>query len=348
MNVSELYDLTSWISEEIEGAQVLQKYQMLQAIIQQNLQPNQTSKPFENEKEDLITALRGVPLGRLTRDQVDFLEQLRIADTVGEFGIAELEDILYKNVIDMATSVQKLNEIISILNSGIAKSNQIKAGLSGCLVEEEYESKDEVLIRVNFSGDAAISNVKDFKAWANVWYEIGRGVAMAHDSAPEDIKVVGATKGSIIIELAVVASVATTVSGIILAALKVAEKILDIRKKAEELKALNLSNKKLAKDLEAEADKEKLNGIREITINISKKLNIDTAKKGDVVNSLDVSVKNLVDFVEKGGVVDFVAPDDDVGEDSEQYVDLNLNFQEIRRLERRLELLEYGGPDRRD
>jgi hypothetical protein len=57
-----------------------------------------------------------------------------------------------------------------------------------------------------------MSNVADFRKWGTFWFEIGRGVAMAHNAAPEEIKIVGATKGSIIIELAVVSDIAVTIS----------------------------------------------------------------------------------------------------------------------------------------
>lgn len=164
--------------------------------------------------------------------------------------------------------------------------------------------------------------------------------------SPEDVKVVGATKGSIIIELAVVASIATTMSGIILAVLKVAEKILDIRKKAEELRGLKLKNDKLSKELEKEAENEKKDGIEQITADIAEKLKINANGDGDKVKALDTAVKNLVNFIEKGGVVDFIVPEEGVSEEGEEdsNAELRVAFQEIRQLEKKIELLEYKNP----
>jgi len=343
MNVSELYDLTDWVTKEIEGTQVPQKYQALQSIIQQHAQPNQPRQPFESQKEDLFETLRKVPLGKLTRDQLSFLKQLGIANSVGENGIREIEDVLFKNVIDVATSAQKLAETLQKIQQGLSKSNQIKAGLVDCVFEEVYESENEILMRVSFTGHALMENVKDFKSWGNIWYDIGRGIAMVHNASPEDIKIVGATKGSIIIELAVIASIATTTSGIILAALKVAEKVLDIRKKAEELRGLKLKNDKVAKDLEKEADNEKKHGIEQITGDIASKLSINSNGEGDKIKALDTAVKNLVNFIEKGGIVDFVVPDGEAPEDgdSDSNAELKIAFQEIRQLEKKIELLEY-------
>jgi len=342
MNVSELFNLTNWITQEIEVVQVQQKYQKLQTIIQLHAQPNQQRQPFETQKDDLIQTLKSVPLDQLTKDQLAFLEQLGISDAIGEEGIDIIEDILYRNVIDVATSAKKFAEITNKIKQGLSKSNQIKAGLTGCIFEEEYESKGEILMRVSFTGHASMGNVKDFKSWGSIWYDIGRGIAMVHNASPEDIKIVGATKGSIIIELAVIASIATTTSVIILAALKVAEKVLDIRKKAEELRGLKLKNDKLAIDLEKEAENEKEYGIEQITGEISKQLKIKENGEGDKIKALDTAVKNLVNFIEKGGIVDFVVPEcEEDEEENDSNAELRVAFQEIRQLEKKIERLEY-------
>jgi len=347
MNVSELFELTHWITREIEGAQIPQKYQALQTILQQHSQPNQQKTPFESQKDGLINALIKVPLGQLTRDQLDFLYHLGIASAVGEEGIEAIEDTLYKNVIDVATSAQKLQQMLQKINEGISKANQIKAGLTNCVLEEEYETDNEILMRVSFTGHALMSNVTDFKSWGNIWYDIGRGIAMVHDASPEEVKIVGATKGSIIIELAVIASIATTTSGIILAALKVAEKVLDIKTKAEELRGLKMKNDKFAKDLEKEAENEKKSGIEEITSEVVKTLKIKKDGEGDKVKALDTAVKNLVNFIEKGGVVDFIIPEEEEepkeGEEKKNE-ELRVAFQEIRQLEKKLALIEHKKP----
>ncbi|PPD47534.1 MAG: hypothetical protein CTY16_07455 [Methylobacter sp.] len=344
MNVSELFSLTYWISSEIINAQIPQYYQSLQAILEQNSRPNQHSQPFEEQKDSLIEKIECVPLEQLTGDQLNFLSQLGISQAVGQEGIEVIEDILFKNVIDIATSAQKIQEIYQKLNEGISKSNQIQSGLIGCAIGEQFETENEVLMRVSFTGEALMSNITDFKDWGKVWYDIGRGIAMVHNLSPEQVKVVGATKGSIIIELAVVAEFAATASGIILAALTVAEKVLDIRKKAEELRGLKLKNDQLAIAIEQEADNEKQSGIEEITNEIVIKLDVNANNEGDKVKALDTAVKNLVNFIEKGGVVDFIMPDDE--KDSEENVvkqnaELRVAFQQIRQLEKKLALLEH-------
>ena len=347
MNVSELYSLTLWIEDKVVSVQIPQKYQALQQALQRNVQPNQQKQPFETQRDDLISTIKKVPLNQLTREQLLFLERLGIGKSVGKNGVVEINDILYKNSLDIATAAQKIQEIHTELNKGIQKAKQIQTGLAECVDLEEYEEADEVMIRVTFTGQASMNNVVDFKKWGNTWHEIGRGISMAHNAHPEDIKVIGATKGSVIIELATNPAIATTASAIIFFALKLAEKVLDIKKKAEELKSLKLKNKKLVKDLEKEAENEKKEGIEEICNKLILELKIDSNGDGEKVNALNKAVKDLIDFIEYGGEVDFIVPDEDSEEPEEkgeqgkpEYEKLRSTIQEIRQLENKLKLLE--------
>lgn len=339
MNVSELSNLMQWIANEIEAKNISQKYQKLQSLLQQHSQPNNQRPPFESQKEDLIDALLGVPLLQLTKDQLDFLSCLGIAQAVGEEGASEVNDVLYRNVIDVATSARTIQERNQKLIDGLTRAKKIKEGLAGCVIEEKYETSNETLMRVKFTGGASISNVTDFKKWGAFWYDIGRGVAMAHNSAPEEIKIVGATKGSIIIELALVSDIAVTISQIILAALKVAEKVIEIKTKAEELRGLKLKNAKFANELDKEAENEKNSGIEEITREVTNMLQLKKSEDGEKITTLDRTVKNIVVFIEKGGVIDFVAPE--IEQENGDNQKLRVAFQEIRRLEDKIALLGH-------
>jgi len=67
--------------------------------------------------------------------------------------------------------------------------------------------------------------------------------------------------------------------------------------------------------------------------------------EGDKTNALDKAVKNLVNFIESGGEVDFIIPEEEVESEenektSPEYGDLRVAFQEIRQLENKIKLLE--------
>ena len=344
MNVAELFNLTRWVDENITKVQIPQKYQALQQILQQNTQPNQPRQPFDAPKSDLITTIKNVPLKELTKEQLAFLRAIEIAQYVGEEGVNIIEDIFYRNVIDIATTAKKVQDIYQNLIVGTKKLNQIRTGLEGHVHQEVYEAENEVLMRITFTGHAGLTNVVDFKEWGKIWYEIGRGIAIAHNAAPEQVKITGATSGSITIELATIPAIAATAATVIYSALKLAEKVLDIKKKAEEIKNLQLQNKKLADEIAKEAEKEKEKGIEEISVVIVEQLGIKKSEEGDKVLELDKAIKHLVNFIEAGGEVDFVLPENGKNQDDDKssikYKKLKEQIQEIHLLESKLKLLE--------
>lgn len=345
MNVSELYVLTEWVTAEIIDRDIIQKYQDIHAVLSRNSQVNQQKQSFESQKDGLLQALGMIDFDKLTKDQIKYLGMFNIAQYVGSDGIELVEEILYKNVIDIVTSANKIQEIIQKIDEGIQKINQIKSGLSDIVIEEEFEMSEEVLLRVSFRGEAGILNVKDLKTWRNNWFEIGYGIAMVHNLPPEEIKIVGASKGSVILELVVGYAIAKTLSAIILSDLKVAEKILDMRKKAEEIRALKIKNDKAAIELEKEVNDEKKDGIENITQDIVQSLNIKADKEGDKTAALSKSIEYLVVFLEKGGDVDFVLPKEEKQPSDTKklpdFSDLRKAFAEIRKIEGKIFLLEH-------
>ncbi len=342
MQINELFELTLWMNEKIKRPQVVNKYQQLLTVMQQNASArnNQPQQPFESQKNDVIQAIASISTSDLTNEQERMISNLNVPEYIGERGISLLEDILFRNSLDIATAASEINKTVQELNSAIQKLDQVNASLRPLINEEVLDSEEssDVVMRVHFQNDVALDNLSDFKRWGTTWYDIGRGIAMVHDSAPEDIKVIGAQKGSIIIELAVATAIATTASTIILSALKVADRVLTIRKKAEEIKALKLGNQKLEQEISKEADKEKKEGLESITKEITISLNIDQNGDGEKVKVLEKSIKNLIDFVEKGGEVDFFA--NEYAEEDDDTNQLKMNFQQIKVLEKRVLSIE--------
>lgn len=349
MQITELYELTAWVNAEIVKAEIVEKYQSLLNILNNNARSS-VKQSFEDEKEELLKALNNVALVQLTADQMKVLEKIGIATAVGSKGISTLEDVLFRNALDVATAAAKVQEALQGVDTGVAWAKQVQVSLEEIIDTKSPEFANEVLLRINFSGHAAMSNISDLKSWSSIWYEIGRGVAMAHNRSPEDVRVVGAAKGSIIIELAVAYAIAKSVSKIILEALTVADRVLDIRKKAEEIRSLKLNNDKLASDLEKEADTEKEKGIKQIADDLVKALKLKAGNDGDKVAALEKAIKNLVNFTEKGGSVDFVLPKADTNQDDKsddaikhekEIKELRNAFESIRLLEHKLKQIEH-------
>ncbi|ELI3475863.1 hypothetical protein Q8E20_000018 [Vibrio cholerae] len=339
MQVKELLNLTYWIDKNIKSQNVLQKYQQLTDIIQNNVH-NGTKQPFASQQSQLIDCIKLINTNTLTYAQEEMLTKLGLYQHIGTWGVEKLEDILFKNNLDIANAYSELNEIIQQINDGISRSNQIQTQLKPIIsLDSDVDTlTDDVIMRVHFQNDVSLQNLSDFKKWGTIWFDIGRGIALAHDNSPEDIRVVGAQKGSIIIELAAAAAIATSISTIILSALKVAERVLKIRKQVEEIKKLQLTNKKLEEELEKEAIEEKKIGLEAINKEIVSNLKLEENGDGEKITALNKAVKNLLDFIENGGEIDFVVTDDN--NSIEELEQLRINFSEIKKLENKLLALE--------
>ncbi|RMH19505.1 MAG: hypothetical protein D6698_05635 [Gammaproteobacteria bacterium] len=347
MTLNELYRLTIWIESEISEKQILQLYQGLHAILNQNAQPNRPKQPFEQEKNNLIDVLGHVPINQLSHEQLAMLERFGIAQYIGQEGITYIEDVLFKHAIDIATAATKVGQAVQSISEGINKANQIRAGLEGCVEDEEPES-GQIIMRVHFSGRASMENIKSFKEWGNVWFDIGRGIAMATGSAPEEIKIISAGKGSIIVDLAVVYGVAEVASKVVTKGLEIAERVLKLRAEVENIRHLKLKNKQIVKELEQEVEQEKEAGVQQAIEAMVKELQLNKDNQGDKKEALSKAITKLIDFIDKGGDVDFVLPDEaDVesegGKDksNKKLPALRKNVEQIRKLEHSIKALEH-------
>jgi hypothetical protein len=350
MNVEELASLSEWVQREITGRRIPDLYQALYGQIQAIAGGTQPRPAFEAQKMELYTALREIDLSKLSVDQVRFLEKLKLAEYVGERGVEKIEEILTSDPMDVATAATKLKAFVKAGAQAVAKSNAVKETLTGLLDSTTTTlAPGEVLVRVAFTGDAAMRNVVDFKKWGAEWHDIARGIAMAHNTAPEDIRVVGAKTGSIILELAAVYLIAKTVSAILLESLKVADQVLTLKKKAAELTAMKLQNAKIALDLAKEADDYKAAQVEQIAGRVAAELKLNAKAEGDKISSLTGSIRKLISFIEDGGEVDCVVPESEeheaaLGEvEKQEIAKLRGSIAEIRALDNKIKRLTKLG-----
>jgi len=316
-----------WIDEEITTPQIAALYSRLADAIQNNA--NGSPQAYSQQRDELIEILRNVNVFRLSQAQREFVEKLQLWQHVGAVGVAELEGNLYKNSLDVATAAENVRKIASDIQSAVDRSNQIRGSLKG-LVEIARDPSDQILIRVVFDGAASIDDLVGLKKWTAEWHDIGRGLAMAVGAAPEDIRVVGANKGSLVIVLATVYGIAQVVATVLLKSLEVAEKVLNLQKMGQEVKNLGLTNTKLEKEILASTEAERKAGIEAISRDVTVELSVTRQLDGEQQSTLENSVKKLISFIEKGGQVDLVLPVE--SKDEGKAEELSSDGQKIRRL----------------
>lgn len=307
MEIQELNRLAKWYIEHF--AQFTGLYQSVINAVQHNANnPQKTS--LEPHLTQLLTYLHEMDLSVLSIQQMNLLEELGAWEWIGREGTSNVEAIVKTTEYDPVTALNSLNNgfgpltnINSYFTAYINAINQLNLNKP-----EEYEAeKGLVTVRVGFQNDAKISNVTELKSESEDWYDIIYGLALANNEAPEDTKIVGATKGSIILILAatvgltkMLAIISGNVSKVAMHGLTVAHSMEDLRKK-------KLLNAAIESDLKGQVQKYKDEALEQILAELMPAL---PDQSGDKIPALTRSIKKLLEFNEKGGNVDFVEPED--------------------------------------
>lgn len=317
MNVDELYRLGTWYADQFPELDRL--YQALLDPLNHNAhQPNK--RPVEEQLNNLIGYLANQRFDELSIEQLKILGSLGVDAYIGPEGSAYVEAAVRTSNYDPATAVQRLNEAIQAVNSTRGKLAAYVESMNNLEFDPDDVLAEEglITIRIGFQNDVSIKNVTDWKESAKEWYDIIRGLAMACEESPEDIKLIGASTGSIILIMAGTAVFTALLAQISKHITTAAKGIIEVRIQIENLRRATILNDAIEAELK-KIEKERTDGA---VTDIEKLLEGNVlVKAGDVSNALSASIKKLLIFREKGGTVDFVAPDVDEtdeggGEDS--------------------------------
>lgn len=314
MNILELYELADWIKREVTKIQ--KQYTNLQGVLQHNA-TQQQKQPLEDPLQKLNEALEQMPMKVLTSEQIRLLEAFDIADLVSINGARFVQQTIVKSDFDPAQANQDVQAAIGKLKQSLQRADavfQAFSGLETLLVEPEIG--DSVLMRVEFRDQASIRNVVEWKDWAEQWVDISRGISMSFNEAPENVRVVGASRGSIILELAGSYLFVRIMAGIANSIIGVARSILELRHTAEDLRAKKLLTDKLEAELRSSAEEQKANGVETIYSQVVELL--PKEPDGEQSTALKRSITKLLNFHEKGGQVDFVEPESEGDDEAEE------------------------------
>ncbi len=169
---------------------------------------------------------------------------------------------------------------------------------------EELELKeDEELLEITFSEGASVDNIVDFEKWIENWERIIRSFSVLNGKRPEASRVVFVQKSSaMILDVATIGAIAWKIMKATDKVLSQINQYMEIRKKSEEIKRLQLENKKIASDLEKEAEKIVDRGSKEIAAVIIKESGRDVGPETKA--TLVIGIRSLYAFIDKGGRVD--------------------------------------------
>lgn len=346
MTIEELYSLSKWYDLNVNSqSRLYSAYQALNAKLYQNIQ-GQQRVPFEDERKELYSVLESISLDSLNIAQVQMLRKLNVLDFIQKETSGNYKTFFMENAIDVSAVYNYFVSVITSIDTANHKMNQIRNSISEFVDVVPSSECDEQILRVHFTHESSIDNIVQLRDWSDIWFEIGRGISMAVDDAPESFKLKSTENGSLILVLSVGLSsicLLGKVMGIVLDRVK---QVYEIKKTILEVKKLQLDIKQMeftnaVENLET-AKNSLLSDSTEEIFNILKSEGLKCS--GEKATALKKAIKNLIDFTNKGGELDFSVPEDDSSDDEPQdkkVIQFKESVRLIKEREREIRLLSH-------
>ena len=223
-----------------------------------------------------------------------------------------------------------------------------------CLVRQHSNQPiHQTICSILFRHRAAIEDVVQWKKWSDEWHDIVRGIALSIGESPEDTRVIGASKGSLIIILSGTLAFTKALSLITKYLASIIKDILVIANAIEDLQHKKILNKVVENNLEKQSEKLKIDGVKTILAEVKKAL--PNKLDGEQIQALERSIKKYLNFSDLGGDVDFVSPpevheDDEENEDGKalnavEISEIRKIIHEVHSLRDEVKLLTHQEPD---
>jgi hypothetical protein len=345
LNVNELFKFSDWFLRNSRTVQT--GYQQLGQALQHNATQAQ-KQPVSEPMKALRATLTSMPMEQLTNEQIELLRYLDIAHLLGREGSAFVKRTVVRGDFDPATAAKEIQDAGQSISNAIHNIDQIRTAMKNLPSIEAFDDEvsGRVTIRVQFKEEASISDVAEWKKWSNEWHEIVRGVALCVNESPEDTRVIGATKGSLVMVLSgtiafvsALALITKHLSFIVKEGLVIANAIEDLRHK-------KILNKTIENSLNGEKKKLIDDGVKKIVAEAKKSL--PAPINGEQEAALTKAVEKFMRFNELGGDVDFVSPsepgENDGGEppiNAEEIAHIRQVVEQIREIRSEVKLLSH-------
>ncbi len=322
METKEMYQLARWYRDNITDRRVEESLNITKTNITQMLssghQPSVKQQNIRRYLDAHIEVLSEIDLEALSFDDIEVLEKLGLKYIVLSSAIPSLHKLSEQgDVQEIAARISDALQTLEPINTQFAHFLNAFDKIFGST--PDVEGKDhhgKVLTRVRFHNDALISNVVNLSDWTTKWYIIARGYSMALGQAPETFEVVGASKGSIIFDLLLdfetVKLFSETFNLLSETVFNVAEMYAAI-KAVEFMKGSNPDlHKQTVEHINAEIEKNHEKMAEQVADKLLEQLQQDGQNRdGEVTESLKRSVKELNNFVNKGGDINFRTESDE-------------------------------------
>lgn len=312
MSIQDYYQVINFIYDELKGKNVIVLYQQLISSLQQLQQASspEASQLLIDKKKETFSVLESTEPKDWDSVKMKVFYKFGGSNLVGNAVVIRLKNIFDEYQANSAGAVTQIQGLINETNALLESIAKLREGLSA-MVEEDAEEKPEEgheTIQLIFDKDASINTLPNLESYAKIWQDILRNVSRLANEPSEDAHILHIQKNSpLVITIDAPVGVIAVLYFLVDKTLDLYGKVLTVRQKREELKALKLNNKKMEKALQ-EGEKEEIESLpKQVTDAAAAQFKDKLEGKADVEEikiAVTVSVKEIYEFIDKGGTVD--------------------------------------------
>jgi regulator of replication initiation timing len=331
MRVSELKKTMLFVLESAKGRNIISALDALAVAVQKNSQgPSYHS--LSKQKQKTLAIIEDVSLAELTINETAILSNFIDPTLLGPSGVTHINEIFSEHKLDPMGAVYALEDLRQDFANLVETAEKILAVLrpltSGRMDLDIEDGR--AAIQIVFEKKAAVDTVTDMKDRLEEWWHIIRGASLLTHTAVEENKVLSVQKESpLCIEISssyvVVHAIGLIINNVLLAL----ERYRNLKNKVEEVHCLNLENKQIERDLDQEAQNFQRAIVKEFGAKVITELKSAKVVDGEIKNAMDLAVRNVFAFLDKGGSVDCRIPETNGSSEARQIQQL---FAQIRLL----------------
>lgn len=347
MDIQELLELAKWVRRTVKD--VRHSYESVSDTLRHN--STETQKiPLEDHVDSLIYVLNEIDLLNLTHAQRLVLFKLNVEGLFGERGIDFVNSAVRNTNVDPAIAHAQFVNAIRSMDFAKQWASDIINALESLFAESDDSVQEEgkIILRIEFTEKARIDNINDWKKWSDKWHRVLRGIGMVFNQRPDEVQIVGASRGSIIITIAASLYIVKLLAEMTGTILKAVNEWKTLQKTMEELKEKNLLDKDISESLDRKVSDIKSRCVDETLASVQNKYG--SAINGEVEAAVKQAIVDMVKFLGNGGKIDFGKIQDIQNEDREIVDEYREIVNGVRRLtedqksiERKLDKLIENG-----
>lgn len=313
MHINQLVEILKFIDTIIDKSRVISQYQSIYALCsEKNINVNDILKEQLLEaKNKLCATLVEINPKLWTDAQYRIFIKFEKPDILGEEAVLQLHKLFEANQSNYSAIKEEIENRINNFLQIKHSITQLASGLEPLVKPSpnavggniELEERHHLLY-IQFDEGIFIKNIGQLEKFCRIWNRILAAFAYLTNESVEDIRIYDIESSSITFYTGIKTINALTKGTY--QVLKGYKKVLEVRKLQLELDGLNLSNKEELKSL---LEEEVLNIVDVISGSVTNELISkygwnDNFERDEVYQTVQVSLKQALNFVEKGGKID--------------------------------------------